>query len=362
MGAWKGQIRLLFTAQNESRRDQEGFTLLELLVAIIIISILAVAATQVWFHQRRKAWVADVRATTRHMAEVENHYLYGGAPAYTLELRDLKETGFRYSPGVVPEVAAADRESFCVEVYSNHDTSIVWHFSSATGYPVEGPASAASCGLNPLLFIAASDGSGGSTQSGSGTTVASAPAGTSTNTAGGSSGSTTSNTGTSVAGATAGNPTGSGTGTSTGSTGTGGTPGGGASNGSGASTSGGTTSGGSGNGTNQGGSGSGGQGGNGGGTSGTAGNPTSGGSGNGTGGTGTQAGNGNGNGNNGGGAGGGGNGHGDGGCRQDRNDPDGNGNGGRDEIGGAGGRGTDQDCNNGSGNDDDGEDDNNGHH
>lgn len=127
---------------------QTGFTLLELLVAIMILSILVATASNYYFHQRRKAWVAQVHSSLRHMAGAENHFLYGeGAAAYTKDLDDLYFAGYRWDTGsVIPYVALATNTTFCVQVHSAHDPSIVWHFSSEVGRVQEGSARPAECG------------------------------------------------------------------------------------------------------------------------------------------------------------------------------------------------------------------------
>jgi prepilin-type N-terminal cleavage/methylation domain-containing protein len=305
------------------RSNEEGFTLIELIVAMLIISILATIGAQAFYHQRRKGWVAHVHSALRHMAGAENHHIYGGGDGYTMNVDDLVATGFTYNEEYVePLVLAADAGTFCIQMTSKKDPSIVWHFNSEIGRPKEGAGGPTECGLG----------------SGTGTLVAGEfddPDGT--------------------------------------NGGNGRTDGGGG--------------GGPEDGTDHDGSGvvfyPGGPGGpenplpppGGGGptpeptntpppitgdpdcdddpqaTCGPGGNvciPGAADCPGGGGGTVTT----------GGGGGGGGNG-GDGGCRGDRNDPDGGNNGGRDEIGGVGGNDPDRDCNNGSGNDDDGEDDNN---
>ena len=137
----------------ELRAAQQGFTLLELLVGVVIISILLATASQYYFHQRRKGWVAQVRASVRHMAGAQNYFVFAeGAPAFTRDLDDLYLVGYRWDEGSVrPYVALATNQSYCLQVHSANDPTIVWHFSSNVGYPQEGPASPSDCGDPEVL-------------------------------------------------------------------------------------------------------------------------------------------------------------------------------------------------------------------
>ena len=119
------------------RSTEQGFTLLELLVTMTILSILLATASQYYLHQRRKAWDAQVRSSVRHMAGAQNNFLYGeGAPSYTEDLDDLYLVGYRWSDrSVLPYVALATNQTFCIQVHSAHDPTIVWHFSSEVGRP-----------------------------------------------------------------------------------------------------------------------------------------------------------------------------------------------------------------------------------
>lgn len=135
------------------RATQHGFTLIELLVGLAIVSILAATATQYFLHHRRKGWDAQTRASTRHMAGAQNYFVFAdGAPAFTDDLDDLYLVGYRWDDSSVrPHVALATRETYCVQVSSVNDPSIVWHFSSTVGYPQAGPATPADCGDPEVL-------------------------------------------------------------------------------------------------------------------------------------------------------------------------------------------------------------------
>lgn len=323
-------------------------------MGIAIFAILVAIATSYMYEQRRKAWVASVKSAARALAVAENSWVYGegsgGSVTYTNDLDDLYYVGYRWDESVVPHVALATAGTFCAQVQSRNDDSIVWHFSSQVGYIQEGPATAGDCGdalgagSYAMPAQAARDG-----MTSTGVQVAWDPA--------------------SAGGARQGSPyaapvgDGSSSATSAGSTTSGTTT-------SGTTTSGTTGSGASGGGASAGGSGGDETGsGSAGGGNGASGNSDRSGDDGDRNGSGTASGGSGGTGTGGkaGSGGGGGTGGGGGkkaGCKKDgknESDPDGDANGGADKPGGQGGEDkTDQDCNNGSGNDSDHEDDNNG--
>jgi len=149
-------------ATSEGRKES-GFTLLELLVVMVVLSILVAVAGQYFFQQRRKAWVAQVRSSVRHMASAENAWVYReGALHYTNDLDDLYYMGYRWSDdAVIPHVALASRGTFCIQVNSARDSSIVAHFSSEVGYVREGPATPEACGDAEVLGMYVARGTGG---------------------------------------------------------------------------------------------------------------------------------------------------------------------------------------------------------
>src|SRR5688572_33393133 len=120
-------------------------TLLELLIAMVIVAILSAAATSLFLHQRRKGWMAQVIAATKNLASVQEYWINTpGSAGYATDLNQLVSTGFNFSDDdVAPAVVATGSDAFCLEVSSRHDATIVWHYSSHVGRPQEGPATPA---------------------------------------------------------------------------------------------------------------------------------------------------------------------------------------------------------------------------
>jgi type IV pilus assembly protein PilA len=79
-----------------SRRD-EGFTLVELLVVLVVISSLASIAITVFLQQRDRSWDAAVASDLRNAATAQETVL-SGRDAYAGDLAQLSSVGFRPSP------------------------------------------------------------------------------------------------------------------------------------------------------------------------------------------------------------------------------------------------------------------------
>ena len=121
--------------------DERGMTLGELLISILVIAMLAAISQGCFLHQRRKGWASQVVSATKNLASLQEYWVNTeGRIGYTDDLDFLVESGYTYSEkDVVPAIAAAGTHSFCLEVASAHDPSIVWHYDSSKGRPAEGP-------------------------------------------------------------------------------------------------------------------------------------------------------------------------------------------------------------------------------
>lgn len=98
----------------------EGFTLVELLVVLLILAVLAALGIPTFLKQREKGWHAQMDASLRNAALAAHSYATGpGAGTYEgMGLDELKSEGFRETAWVSPVAVSVspDGNRFCVEV------------------------------------------------------------------------------------------------------------------------------------------------------------------------------------------------------------------------------------------------------
>lgn len=156
-----------------ARHDQEGFSLIELLVVILILAVLAAIAIPMFLGQREKGYEAQLRSALRGAASAAHAAGMAAGGNYAVLDQNpalLFEQGLRVADGIQVGITAAE-ESFCVaasheRLSSDHDWKAAG-FDSAVGVPAAG---ATVCPAAALL--AATPGppaplSGGSTLAGS---------------------------------------------------------------------------------------------------------------------------------------------------------------------------------------------------
>ena len=100
-----------------TRRGEAGFTLLELLVVMIIISILAAISIPLFFRQRDKAFVAQSQSTLANAKLTAESYYVGevGDGSYEgLAPGTMESEGLRASDNVILAVLEADRDEYCI--------------------------------------------------------------------------------------------------------------------------------------------------------------------------------------------------------------------------------------------------------
>lgn len=118
-------------------RDERGFSLIEVLIVIVIISLLAAIGIPLFFAQRERAWAAQTDSALRNAATAMDAAAVstGGDYASFTIPQLVAEEGLKYSDEVVNlKVESANAEGFCIS--AQHTTSLeTTYWDSSQGRP-----------------------------------------------------------------------------------------------------------------------------------------------------------------------------------------------------------------------------------
>jgi prepilin-type N-terminal cleavage/methylation domain-containing protein len=113
---------------------RSGFSLIEAVMAMTIVSLLAAIAVPRWSRLRERSTIASMRADVRNLAVLEESYFYDHA-VYTSDLGLLASRGFVGTLGVQLQVHEATNTGWSVT--ASHATTLQQcHLYVGTASPV----------------------------------------------------------------------------------------------------------------------------------------------------------------------------------------------------------------------------------
>jgi type IV pilus assembly protein PilA len=94
------------------KKNQKGFTLVELLIVIAIIGILAAIAIPQFGSYRAKAYMTQVRSDVKNAYTAATAYFADNPAATALVTGDLTSNGYRATPPVTVTVGTGNASTF----------------------------------------------------------------------------------------------------------------------------------------------------------------------------------------------------------------------------------------------------------
>ena len=127
-------MNTLWNRARERRDGDQGFTLVELLVVIVIIGILVAIAIPVFLNQREKGWASAAQSDLRNAAPIAETFFADNGTYTGLSTADMNNT-----VDVLLAIDAADATDtgYCISATHDKIDGTTWSLNSADGTVVE---------------------------------------------------------------------------------------------------------------------------------------------------------------------------------------------------------------------------------
>lgn len=143
---YTGHISIIRT--NQSKNDQRGFTIVELLIVIIVIAVLAAVTIVAFNGIRQRAVVAQVQSSLRSIAT-----LMETDKAETGVYPSSIPSGYRQASGVDVTYVSGDATSYCIDGTSSSNSAIRYYVGSASSKsPKNGTCASSALTLPPSVM------------------------------------------------------------------------------------------------------------------------------------------------------------------------------------------------------------------